>query len=303
MAKYAFRPQAFKNPSMRTVTTRRARLWAGGTYFRSMNPGKDKNNIFLKTYIENGDTFLIISNRNAGKLNSISGDCDIDITQNRLDDNEVLVIYKNEMVIKKYKIPLITKCKIQLKEPYTLPAPALSMPISFSSKITVGDTALEIKSMKDIEVIISAKNRVYKLAPKHIPSSNTSGEQTEERNGWDIPALRALINADDPWVEMVPRPEIGATSSNEASTSAQAWNVNDVQDHAPGDDLVLSQIAETSLAGGDGLPDSPNLENTGGVRAVIFVNTGENKDGTVAEHNTVYEWAGEDSTNGAWKPL
>ncbi len=76
-------------------------------------------------------------------------------------------------------------------------------------------------------------------------------------------------------------------------------NPADVQDEGSDAD-GLAPFAQSFLTGGDGLPDSPNNEVTGPFRSIIHLNYGERHNGSLAELNVVYEWAGEDASTGSW---
>lgn len=301
-----FRPQAFQNPKMRTCSTRRARAWIGGTYFRSIKPGQASNNISIKTTRENDECYFVVSNLNKGRLNSIIGEAEIEFIENLLSDTEIVIIQSSPPTAKKYSISLKIRNAIQEGTSYTLPAPIAQTPLTtINDTVVIGGLSIKIKSMKSTSLIVQSRSRVYKLVPKVIPASTGQGEESSaERRGWDIPALRTLVNSKDDWIEMIERPLLAvSTGTGEGSNEpAQIWNVNDKQDHAPGDDQILSEFTSIALSSGDGLPDSPTNENTGGTRAVIFVNYGENKDGSLGEVNTVYEWVGDDAVNGSWKP-
>lgn len=306
MPSQLFRPQAFKNPKMRTCSTRRARVWVGGTYFRSIKPGQASNNISVRTTRENDECYFIVSNSNKGRLNSVIGEAEIEFIENNLSDTDIVIIEATPPIAKKYSISLKIRNSIQEGTAYILPAPIAQTPLStINDTVVIGGLSIKIKSMKSTSLIVQSRTRVYKLTPKVIPASTPQdSESIAERRGWDIPALRALVNANDDWIEMVDRPllSVSAGTGEGSNGPIQIWNINDKQDHEPGDDQILSEIPLTSLTDGDGLPDSPTSENTGGTRAVVFVNYGENKDGSLGEVNTVYEWVGDDAINGVWKP-
>lgn len=301
-----FRPQAFKNPKMRTCSTRRARAWVGGTYFRSIKPGQASNNISIRTTRENDECYFVVSNSNKGRLNSIIGEAEIEFIENTLNDTDIVIIEATPPIAKKYSISLKIRNSIQEGTAYTLPAPIAQTPLTtINDTVVIGGLSIKIKSMKSTSLIVQSRTRVYKLTPKVIPASTPQdSESVAERRGWDIPALRALVNAKDDWIEMIERPllVISSGTGEGSNEPAQIWNINDKQDHAPGDDQILTEFSSTSLSNGDGLPDSPTSENTGGTRAVVFVNYGENKDGSLGEVNTVHEWVGDDAVNGTWKP-
>jgi hypothetical protein len=301
-----FRPQAFKNPKMRTCSTRRARAWIGGTYFRSIKPGQASNNISIRTTRENDECYFVVSNFNKGRLNSVIGEAEIEFIENTLGDTEIVIIETTPPTAKKYSISLKIRNAIQEGIAYTLPAPSAQTPLTtVNDTVVIGGLSIKIKSMKSTSLIVQSRSRVYKLTPLVIPASTGQGtESSVERRGWDSQALRTLVNSKDDWIEMIERPLLttGAGSGDGPNEPIQVWNTNDKQDHAPGDDKILSEFEQTPLLNGDGLPDSPTTENTGGTRAVVFVNYGENKDGSLGEVNTVYEWVGDDAINGTWKP-
>jgi hypothetical protein len=108
--------------------------------------------------------------------------------------------------------------------------------------------------------------------------------------GWNIGALRsALANSATTWVKMPSR-----------GTTQTPATPEDVLDTGV-DEVVMTAFQKTYMNGGDGLPASPDLVLTGPDRALIHLNYAELDDGSLGEHNKVYEWVGESSAAGSWQ--
>jgi len=148
---------------------------------------------------------------------------------------------------------------------------------------------------------VRSRRRIYRLSLiDNVPGTSPEGPPPVPVQVWDIVGLRAQVNASNPWVEMLER---SGPTPGVLPTDPPVENPNpaDVQDLGV-DDLVAGLIpfALTNLSDGDGMPISPNAEDTGPTRSLLHVNYGEAKNGELKEINTVYEWAGESSSAGSW---
>lgn len=314
MPTYEFRPawSAQEQVKLRTVTSRRARLWAGGTYFRARDPGRHGNNISVQVVevLNNPTTpfeaYCIITNYNAKIDEQVSGG-EVDICQ--LNQPYTSLWRFEDLTTtptaRQYSISCQISFAVSQGQPLQLDAPIDERPFTPGKLFYVPDQ-ISLKTSKTSALfapgdVISARQRfrIYQLLPKTASTEATGGTETtgpsSTVNGWDIDNLRAQINANDPWVEMIPRMAADATGQ-----PSQA-EPNDHQDTGS-DEQVLSTFSEVRLAGGDGLPDTPTLERTGPVRSIVHLLFGELQNGQLAPHNRVYEWVGNTQDEGSWKP-
>ncbi len=301
MPEYAYRPsKKAGDPQLRTCSSLRARLWAGGTYFRARNPGALGNNLSVQVIeYSTSDAVCVITNHNIKADELVTGPATIDVFDLQLNTNEAVELYNLHSAparARKYSIsfkiapdaPVYT----DLGEVRTLSL--VSLPGILAVKVT---PAASVFTPTDV-VSITPRKRVYRLVRKTVTVTDPMGSSTA--SGWDIDNLRAQVNANDPWVEMMPRS--GPVSDGMGGPPLPNDNPADHQDVQPGvDDVFLSEFPETRLAGGDGIPDNPDRENTGPHRSLVHVNYGEAYNGRLTEVNIVYEWNGKSAREGAWQ--
>jgi hypothetical protein len=175
-----------------------------------------------------------------------------------------------------------------------------SIPGMLAAKLTPQATGLTPADA----IVITPRRRVYQLVSKTVtPPAAADGGASVPVTGWDIEDLRTQINANDPWVEMPARPGPAAALPADGSPAlvideSGLWA--DKQDTLRDGDVLVA-FAEKRVAGGDGLPDTPDRECTGPFRSLVHVNYGEATNGALKEINTVYEWNGKNSAEGTWK--
>jgi hypothetical protein len=298
---YKFKPPNLfeTRVQLRTCSNRRARLWAGGTYFRSRDLGRAGNNISIEVVEvypashELAEAYCVITNHNLKATENIVGaEADVfELTGTYQDLWKFEGLSTPTPLVRKYSISVQIRNRMRLEQPYTLPTP---IDRSFTpgrlffvqGEISLKTTKSAVDFAASDVISVQQRFRMYPLLKKittTAPAAGDTGPGTSNV-GWDIDDLRVQVNANDPWVEMIARGEL-----------------KDKQDDRE-DDPVLSAFAATRLKNGDGLPDNPSNERTGPCRALVHINSEEMQDGGMSAHNTVYEWVGDSAIAGAWKP-
>ena len=302
MPSYGYVPPARPgvDTQLRTCSSRRARLWAGGTYFRSRDVGLQQNKItvavieYAAPTAGTPDGVCVVTNYNIERAENVVGDATPTVLRMSMKADEYVELYQLNTT------PRARKYSISLKIAPDAPVVTDLGPFSFSTLFHT-PSLLSVKLTPDVPVyapsdtiVIKPRYRVYRLETITVTDPDTSLQTT----GWDIAKLRAAINASDPWIEMKERS--GPTDDGMGGPPIPNPNPVDVQDTGT-DAPFLTAFAETALSGGDGLPDSPNNEVTGPTRSIVHVNYGEAPNGELKEVNIVYEWVGDSALDGTWK--
>lgn len=322
MPTYAYRPPA--RPSvpvgLRRASMSRARLWAGGTFFRSRNSGSDANNITVQvisetTKVADKETtnyWLVVTNKNPNSKESITGPASASILElEKASWSDLWVVDQSTTHTHYYSISCQIAFARQEGTSYTLPQSTDKGVFPFG-KLFLHPGKLAVKAEKSTvgsaapgPISITPRYRIYKLSGLEVEAKPESegNAGSPAKQGFDIADLRTQLE-NDPWIEMPARPNAVGTG-NTGSTTGGPPPVHDetmdAQDEG-GDDEVGVAFDEQSLEGGDGLPTNPNLENTGPTRAIILVAMGEDKSGKLTNVNQIYEWSGNSSTEGQWVP-
>lgn len=275
---YNFRP-AFSGGEveLRPRSARRARLWAGGTYFRSKETGSKSNNISIQLLEFDGQAKLVVTNHNTLLSENIVGPADAKFLEQNLNWTERYSIEASgdAWLLRHTGISLQIAPVVTELGPFTF-SQLLHIPDKLSTMLLPRASEMTPNSV----ITIKPRVRVYDLAQKMVtipPAEDTPGFSG---SGWDPDALRAAM-ASDPWIEMPPRPY-------------------DEQDSGK-DEMFLTSFPDTKLAGGDGLPETPAGISTGPSRALVYLNYSEAANGSLAEASEIYEWVGESATSGNWK--
>lgn len=298
---YEYRPsKKTGEPQLRTCSSLRARLWAGGTYFRAREPGWLGNNLSVQVIeYSASDAVCIITNHNIKADEMLTGPASMDVFDMQLSTNEAVELYDLQQLPAKarkysisFKIAPDAPAYTELGDVRALSL--VSLPGILAVKVTPG---VPVFAPGDV-LSITPRKRVYRLVSKTVTPTDPPGSLPV--TGWDIDDLRTQVNANDPWVEMMPRS--GATDDGMGGPSIPNPNPADYQDLDPGkDDQFLVPFTEKRLTGGDGIPDNPDRESTGPYRSLVHVNYGEAYNGKLTEVNIVYEWNGKSAREGAWK--
>lgn len=309
---YSYKPPlALSAPvKMRGLSTRRGRLFAGGTYFRSIDPGRTANNITVQLVKEVDDYYLIVTNRNLQYDENVLGPTGLktkilDMTGSNW--NDLVRIDQLDTVSPRaqtYSISCSIAFARQNGQPFTLPAFTATVPFTLEKLFAIsGKLAVKIEkntaNFTSANVIsIAPRFKIYKLLALSVPATTdpATGTTTGPFDGIDIVDMRAQVNAAKIWIEMLER---SGTQASDPAAPPLAVKFDEQDDGV--DDPVGSVLVETNLSGGDGLPDNPTVEKTGPSRSIVFINYGEKYNGSLGETNTVYEWVGSDAVAGEWK--
>lgn len=308
---------------LRTCSSRRARLWIGGTYFRARDPGKSGNNItveVVEVYPATStdpdhppEAYCIVTNHNLKAAENIVGaEVDVfELTGTYQDLWKLEGLTTPTPLARKYSISVQIRNRMRIGQPYTLPTPIDRSFTPGRLFFVPGEISLKtVKSAADFAapdvISVQQRFRMYPLLKKTTTTTPAAGDTGPgvSATGWDIDDLRAQINENDPWVEMIartPMPNAAPDAGGPPVQPEPRGELNDKQDDGV-DELVLTAFEATRLKNGDGLPDTPNNERTGPCRALVRVAYGEMQDGGLSEHNTVYEWVGNSAIAGAWQP-
>lgn len=323
---YAYRPPARPGvpARIRVCSSRRSRLFEGGTYFRAREPGLKGNNIFIEVLeVSPTEAYCIVWNKNLKFDENITGPGKINVLDLKGDYSDLWKIDEldtNTPRTQYYSISVRIAFSIQENLPYVLPG-STEIPDFKFNKLFVQPGKIAVQVSKKTEnltssdvISITPRYRIYQLSlitkdtapagpppplpgdPPPIPGAPPGPHVPSLNTGWDIDNLREQINAADPWVQMMKR-----SVSKAPLPQIPFESKYDAQDNSYDADFLLP-FNSTPLRGGDGLPDNPNNEKTGLFRSLVHVNYGEQPNGKLAEHNTVYEWVGDNSISGLWKP-
>ena len=294
---YEYRPspRPGQEPKLRTCSSLRARLFAGGTYFRARVPGQLGNRLTVAVieYPDTSEAVCVITNYAMKADELVTGPASVEFFDFQLKTHEAIDLYSLDTMpaaARKYSISF----KIAPPPPvYTELGSVRTLSLVSLPGMLAATVTPDAPSFTPSDVVtITPRKRVYHLVAKtYVDPVDFTVYQ-----GWDIDLLRTQVNADNPWVEMLPRS--GGIDDGMGNITPNP-NPPDHQD--PGLDApVLSAFAETSLGGGDGVPSNPDREITGPSRSIVHVNYGEAQNGLLNEVNTVYEWNGRNSVEGSW---
>jgi hypothetical protein len=207
---------------------------------------------------------------------------------------------------RKYSISLRISFARQEGQPFTLPTPEELGEFTFgklfvSGKLSVQLTKKSSPYASGDRIFVAPRTRIYSLVALTVtpPADLGTGVAGPPETGYDIADLRTKVNAANIWVEMKERTPMPAAPEG-GGPAPEPSSYIDAQDKLS-DALVLTVFTVKNLENGDGLPDNPNREKTGPSRSLCFVNYGEKPDGSLGEHNTVYEWVGDSASAGSWK--
>ena len=280
---------------IRTVSALRARSFAGGTFFRSIDPGRDANNFTVQIVKEGSDGYLIVTNRNLNYHDNVIGPTGmivkvLDMTGSNWNDLvRIDQLNGASSRIHKYSISCSIAFARQNGQPHTLPAPTtttafqLNRLFSMSGKLAVKIEKSAAVFTQSSVISIAPRFKIYKLSP----SLNSVG--------YAIANMRTQVNNAKTWIEMLPRS--GGLTSERGGPPPIKFDQQDM-----GVDMSVTNLFdEVNLTGGDGLPDNLAIVNTGPSRSLILINYVENHDGSLEEANTMYEWVGGNADAVKWK--
>lgn len=297
---YTYRPtRKSVDPHLRTCSSLRARLFAGGTYFRAREPGQLGNNLSVEVIAYDAvDAVCVITNYTVKPDEMVTGPASVQFFDAQVNTNEAVELYNLHLTpaqARKYSISFkIAPALPTYEDLGAISSLSLvSLPGILVAKVT---PAAPFFAPADV-VSITPRKRVYRLMPKtYAPTDTGGGPPPDPIIGWDIDDLRAQVNVSDPWVEMLPRSSVASPGGGPLIPNPDPA---DYQDRGA-DSEVLTPFEEARLVGGDGIPANPDQEHTGPFRSLVHVNYGEAYNGRLTEVNIVYEWNGKDAKEGAW---
>lgn len=326
---------------MRTKYNRRARLWAGGTYYRTIEPGLMGNNISIelveygvtddvnignngepKHNYDNAEGYVVVTNHNTIDQEILSGPASVIFMEQKLPWNKKIEIYN----LASQPRARIISISLQIAAGSPPPPPPVEfgpvdifglihIPPYVSAKLAPRPSEFTSSSV----ITIKPRTQVYPLVAVSKEETTDGGDSesgnpsTTTNKGWDPADLRAKVTArPDPWIEMLERSGDGEPGSgNTGPTTTSGNNPGDgstgQDDDKPDvndegvDDVFLKAFTDTYMADGDGLPPNPSVERTGPTRSIIHINRGELKNGKMGDLNKVYEWDGSSASSGDWK--
>lgn len=299
---YAFVPKPVGPVKLVTRSSRRSRLWIGGTFFRSHERGEAANLIQISciedlTNVGAPEGVLVVHHTVLKAEESVSAENmtlpQVDLFEmNLLWDEEIRVTKENgRLVARKYGI------RWQIAGGETLLAD-LGQVIPNRLKAGAG-VAFKV----DLTADAWPTNGVLYLRPRThrytlVTISVTDPDTSMTTTGWDIEALRATLNGSDTWVRMPVRP-VGGGSEGGGPVTPPTGGEDAMDDQT--DAQFLTAFVTTNMTGGDGLPATPVGLNTGPDRVLVHLNYAEKDDGSLGELNQVFEWVGDTATSGSWQ--
>lgn len=295
---------------LRTCSSVRARLFAGGTYFRAKNPGTGGNNISVQVIQEDGLTYCVVMNKTLNFKENVLGInpkmlslCNVQSTDiwiiDRLDSSPLTHFYSTSLRIR--NLIQASGNYDSLNVDFANETKPFNFEKMFSSqgKISLLAQKNTDNLTSEQRIIITPRIRIYQIPniSKETMADPTTGLPGPVSIGLDIENLRAQINNSDPWIEMLSRS--GDIPGLSGSPNTPNPNPSDIQD--PGlDSDFLTPFNSTNLSGGDGLPPDPSAERTGPSKSLILVSNGELQNGSQGEINSIFEWVGDSAISGDW---
>jgi hypothetical protein len=303
---YTFIPNPIGGVKIQTRSSIRSRLYAGGTYFRSIELGQTQNLITLSVLEDvgtNGDKYglFVVENftpvfsevifssgfSNTGNQSVINA---VQIFQLQLKFNEEIAIVKNLNGTLRGSFRGI-RWQIAGGELFNI-----DIGIIPADKVFVlpSITALKINSSLINDWPVGASIILRPRTTQYTLSSTTITDPITMQSsiGWDIDALRAAVNTDNKWISMPLR--------SKADPMAPSTVNSDVTDLGA-DSAFLTVFDRTAMTGGDGLPMAPVGLNTGPDRSLIHLNYSEIENGSTGVLNHLYEWVGSAVNQGSWQ--
>lgn len=297
-------------PSYRAREMRRARLFAGGTYFRTKEPSRAGNKISIQALEFDQDGVkvgkLIVTNHNTLIAENVIGPAVINILVQELNWNERFIIDQLTTVprIRKFRMSFQTTPMLTPEQDLGtfVPSQLFHIPSKLSVKLSLVTSEITPESV----ITIKPRTRVYDLVIAPSPPPPSGGDEggnvvTPIEPGWDIAALREQVNANDPWIEMLPRSGTPKPSADPSAPPPEPLAEKfDVQDDGVDDDY-LTPFPDTFMEGADGLPDYPTPWKEGFGKFMMHVAASEQPNGVVEDTYDMYEWIGESPMSGVWK--
>lgn len=263
------RTSSLSDPFLTTRNQTHARVEAGGTYFRSKFAGPLANQLRVRLLDGLLDGLLVVENLTfSAPEQVIVSNATVTVGQIRLEWNQRLELDAGQWLLTTTAYP----GGLETSVPY---APAL--PSGVLTGVVTGQYRLQAGAA------VTIRPRVRTFTAVIDPLSLT--------NGYDIDALRSLVNSDGTcWVRMPNRP--GGLFSNEDQQ-------DDGQDALDG----ATAFSPVQLQGGNGLPEFPVGIETGPKEKLIHISGAEHPiNGSFMDLNVVYIWNFEDRRWDVYRP-
>lgn len=298
---YAFVPKAFGPVKLTSRSSTRARLTAGGSYWRSKEYGEQANLIKL-TVVEDltlpTPEGLWVEQHTVFKAEEMVSATGMSVPSHTLFDlnlnwdEEIRIrLVNGELACEKYGIRWQIAGGETLLESYGVVTPKklFTIPSVLAIKLDVLPTDWPTGA------VLYLRPRTHRVPLAAL--SVTDPETAVVSTGWDIGVLRATLNGlTEAWTKMPAR----GMAADPQTPGSQATQGEDKQDDGT-DATFLTAFDSTPLKGGDGLPAYPVGLNTGPDRVLVHLNYAEKEDGSMGELNQVFEWAGASSRDGSWQ--
>ena len=307
---YAFVPNMVGPVRLMTRSSRRSRLWNGGSFWRSHERGEASNLIQISCVEDLGlevpEGMLVVQNTVLKPDESIfvTG---MPIPEMKLFelnlkwDEEIRVLVENERVVAqihgiRWQIaggpPSVMRIDLGVVHPNRL----FVVPGVVAMKLNLAVQSWPVGAV----LYLRPRTHRYRLTVLSV----TDTETMTSTIGWDIQVLRGALNSSDTWVRMPNRevqkkPAIGDNPSSTPQPPSTPKNEDGMDDQYDAEFLMAFET--TNMSGADGLPATPAGYNTGPDRALVHLNYSERDDGSMGEFNQVFEWVGESVTLGSWE--
>lgn len=298
---YAFVPKPSGPVRLVTRSSRRSRLWAGGSFWRSHERGEQANLIKIACVEDLTDTpqgLLVVHHTVLKPDESIFADgisVDLQLFELNLQWDEEIRILKegDSLVARKYGIrwQIGGGEEVRAELGVVLQNRLVTVPGTVSFKLDSNAASWPPGAV----VYLRPRTHRYPL----VVTSTTDPTTALSTTGWDIQALRATLNGSDTWVRMPNRPQGSGSDGGFFSSFPTVGGEDNMDDKT--DDSFLSAFGPTNMGGGDGLPANPVGYNTGPDRVLVHLNYAERDNGSMGELNQVFEWVGDTATSGSWQ--
>lgn len=329
---YKFGPNPVGAVKMFSRSSRRSRLWTGGSFWRSIERGESANLIQISCVedqtLDTPEAVLVVRHTGLKSdeqifANGFSQQPVLNLFELSIQWDEEIRLTKEEerIVARKYGI----RWQIAGAPAGAVRAELGTVPLNRVFKAEGVSFKLDSNLFDWVpgtSIVLRPRVHRYPLVVTSVTDPTTS----QSTIGWNIDALRASLNGSDTWVTMPERPQVelrvststsggssgsGSEEGGSGSGSGTTTTTVEIIHHTDGphedgmdhgeDDFFLSTFAPTNMGGGDGLPANPVGYNTGPDRVLMHLNYSELDNGSLGELNQVFEWVGESATSGSWQ--
>jgi hypothetical protein len=284
---YSFSPTPTGAVLLKTRSSTRARLYAGGSYFRSKERGEVQNQLKLSVIQDDtGEGLFVIQNKFIKPKEVIFG---VNMTAPEIQLLSLDLKFDEELRLEVKDGDIHASIRgIRWQIAGSTPANSnvlrKDLGVVTANKLFSAPGIVVFKEPLSADQFPANGYIVFRPVVHQyhlVQLSSTDATTLIAATGWDISALRAAVNADDTLIRMPVR------GSSDTTAVQPAMN-EDTQDVGM-DDLVLSNFDEMFMTGGDGLPLSPAGLNTGPERALLHLNYAEKDDGTLGASQGSWE--------------